>query len=289
MQQFPHWQCVVVDDGSTDDTAEIVQGYRDRDERFVLVRQENTGTAGAYRAGIREATASLLCICSADDLLLPAHLRLMDEFIRANPRCDIFSSNGEYLYEGTGIRRAVYTQPEWSHERSLSLEQVIAASFYSVGVVFRRAAYELVGGHRLGVYGEDYDLWLRLMARGARHTYTPHVLSVHRISEFQKSAGLARLYESNIEVYEHLLATEALGENETKAVVAAIAGNKFSLQRVDVETAMTRQARLVRRILARLLGPRHAWRVIVMIQQSSLITDLRRAVATRAARTKRQR
>ena len=81
----------------------------------------------------------------------------------------------------------MYAGEEWQVARSLSLEQVVEECFFSVGVAFRRRVLDVAGGHRTGVYVDDYDLWLRAMARGARHLYTPQVLALHRVSSFQQS------------------------------------------------------------------------------------------------------
>jgi glycosyltransferase involved in cell wall biosynthesis len=262
-QTYGHWECVVVDDGSTDETPRIVESYGSKDDRIRLVQQENQGTAGAYRTAIAESTADLIVICSADDLLLPNHLEVMSELIEAHPDYEIYSSNGEYLQHETGLRRQVYgelecsREPEWSLVRSLSFEEVATSCFYSVGAVIRRMAYERAGGHRLGAYTEDYDLWLRAMARGARHIYTPEVLSVHRVSRFQKSTNLKRLYQSNLEVYEHLLATERLSSRQADAVKVAIADTRACLEseQLAVDTAMGLQAEVLRGAVERVVGP----------------------------------
>jgi glycosyltransferase involved in cell wall biosynthesis len=168
-QEYSNWECLVVDDGSTDETAAVAERRVARDSRFRLMRQDNQGTAGAYLTGVTAAVADLIVVCSADDVLLPAHLVTMDAFIRANPHHEIYSSNGFYLYEESGRHTTVYTGRKWRRERSLTFEEVVARCFYSVGVVFRRRVYESTGGHRPGTFAEDYDLWLRAMVRGARH------------------------------------------------------------------------------------------------------------------------
>lgn len=280
-QEFSEWECVVVDDGSTDTTPNIAQGYCDRDSRFRLVRQENTGTAGAYRCGILTASSDLLVICSADDLLLPAHLRVMDELIRANPDYDIFSCNGDYLLQESGERRAVNTAPEWLVQRSLSLEQVIEKCFFGVGAVFRMRVFELTGGHRLNVYVEDYDFWLRAMARGATHLYTPQRLAVHRVSDFQLSADVERSYRSNIEVYEYLLCHESLQQSQRKLIEESIDRNRRMISDLYTQPTLERQAQQLRRIVTRLVGERRSGPVISAIHKVSWITRPARSVAAR--------
>lgn len=260
-QEFPDWECIVVDDGSTDDTPCIVESLRERDPRFVLVRQSNTGTAGAYNAGVHAAKAELIAICSSDDLLLSSHLRVMNELVARNPDYEIYSSNGEYLWHETGVRRTVYSTDEWARERSLSFEEVVNSCFYGVGAVFRRKAHDLAGGYRVDAHAEDYDFWLRAMARGARHLYTPEVLSVYRISAFQKSAGEAALWASYIEVLEHLLETEDLEPEQRDAVLRKIPATRAEGQ-VAIEGVAHRQlhesAARFRDAVERVVGVRRA-------------------------------
>jgi glycosyltransferase involved in cell wall biosynthesis len=257
-QEYSDWECVIVDDGSTDATASIAQDYCERDGRFRLIRQENRGAAGAYRTGVATAAADLLIICAADDFLLPEHLRVMDDFIDRNSDYDIYSTNGEFLYEESGIRRRVYSGPEWQQESSLSFAQVISGCFYSVGVVFRRRVYESTGGHRLGVYVDDYDLWLRAMAQGARHRYTPRVLSVHRVSDFQQSADAVRVNESNIEVYENLLNEPSLQPSQRASIQESIARNRGMIADVLVDRVLEQQSRDLLLTVHRLVGEQNA-------------------------------
>lgn len=260
-QQFRNWECVVVDDGSTDATAALARRYCAADPRFRLVSQQNTGAGGAYRAGIAAASSDLLVICAADDLLLPNHLSAMDRLIGEKPDFEIYSSNGEYMSQLTGRRSQVYTEEPWLSERSLTFEDLLEACFFGVGTVFRRQAYEDAGGHRYNVYADDYDLWLRMMAHGARHLYTPLVLSVHRVSGFQQSANKIRVLESEVEVYEHLLTAEELAQERQAAAKAAIERRrKLIADEIEKE-----QKRPPGRVLEKLLASRLVGRILWVI------------------------
>lgn len=252
-QSLGDWECVIVDDGSADGTASIAQSYAARDPRFVLRSQANRGTAGAYNCGVRSASGDLIAICSADDLLLPVHLETMSELIERNPSCGIFSSNGEYLDE-TGRREPVYTGREWKVERSLSFSEVLDCCFFSVGAVYRRSVFDFVDGYREGVYGEDYDLWLRAMAKGAIHRYTPRSLSLHRLSTTQKSADVIRVWTSNVEAYRNLVADAWTSGDQSDLVESATESRLRLIDGYEREQSIQRRVEKLRRSATAIFG-----------------------------------
>lgn len=282
-QEFGDWECVVVDDGSTDSTASIAESYCERDGRFRLLRQTNTGTAGAYRTAVAAAIADLLVICASDDLLLPKHLGVMDDLIRRNPGCGIYSCNGQFLYNDSGRRVKVHTGSAWRRERSLSFEDVVMDCFFSVGAVFRRSVYAMTGGHRAGVYVDDYDLWLTAMARGIRHRYTPEVLAVHRVSAFQQSANLAKLRASHVEVFRHLLTQEALTPAQSALIEARLTRLEGDASYDLVAPVLEGQSRRLRERAERLFGPDGADHFMDAIHKVAwVVRPLRRLLARRS-------
>lgn len=245
-QTYADWECVVVDDGSTDDTQAVARRFADADPRFTLVSQENRGTGGAYNAGARAAMGEWIAICSADDILLPSHLATMAQAIEDSPGYDIYSCNG-YYWAPDGGSTLVYAGARDAETRPWSLEDVLRASFFSVGACYRRELHGEVGGYREDVFGEDYDFWLRTMSRGARHLYVDTPLAMHRRSDTQKSASLVRAYESDISSIAAVLASGHLEPAQADAARAAIRHRRrllFGLTKVG--GALTRIARIVR-------------------------------------------
>jgi len=222
-QTFDNWECIVVDDGSADSTKAIAATYAEKDPRFRVISQENQGSAGAYNTGAGAAIGDFVMLCSADDILLPAHLAEMSEFIDVQPDYDIYSTNGFFWRPEQDSRDLVYPQGTRDEVMSLSLADVIELCFYSVGAAYRRGLFERVGGYRLGVFGEDYDFWLRTMAAGARHRYLPRALSLHRVSATQKSANLERAYRSDIRLVTELRESAELSADELAAVERSVA------------------------------------------------------------------
>lgn len=220
-QEFGDWECVVIDDGSTDDTLRVALEYEERDPRIRVLHQENQGTAGAYNAGVSSAKGDFIVLCSADDVLLPAHLSKMSRFIDVDDGYHIYSSNG-YFWRPGDSRELCYGPGQGDRIHSLELADVIRRCFFSVGAVYRRDLFFAVGGYRVGVYGEDYDFWLRAMASGARHRYLPEALSLHRVSSTQKSARLESVYRSDIRLVSDLRRDFPLAAADSRAVDESI-------------------------------------------------------------------
>lgn len=257
-QTWSSWECVVIDDGSTDATLNIADTYRRTDARIRVFQQANTGTAGAYNTGVSKANGDYVVLCSADDILLPTHMAAMSAFIEAEPGYDIYSSNG-YFWEPGRTRELVYPSGLGATVHSLALADVIRRCFYSVGAAYRRELFSLVGGYRVGIYGEDYDFWLRSMACGARHRYSPETLSLHRITPTQKSAALEKVFRSDIRLVSDLRKRFALSPTEQLAVDEAIH------EREGLIAEVTRRRGLLhataKKLAYDLLGPQRAKRV----------------------------
>ena len=75
-QTFREWECIVVDDGSEDNTANIVKGYIRKDARFKYVYQQNKGLAGARNSGLLQAQGRYIQFLDADDLIEKEKLNL---------------------------------------------------------------------------------------------------------------------------------------------------------------------------------------------------------------------
>src|SRR5262245_50792988 len=100
-QTFTDWELIVVDDGSTDNTVALIEGY---DPRLKLIRQKNQGTAGARNAGLRASASSYIAFLDSDDEWLPHHLELCVSFLEAFPE-EQFVTNE--LWEDFGRGRIV--------------------------------------------------------------------------------------------------------------------------------------------------------------------------------------
>src|SRR3989442_11796350 len=88
-QTYPRWECIVVDDGSTDNTDAIVTAFAENDSRIKYIRQENQGLAAARNAGIVHSAGEYLQFLDADDLLESEKLERHVEFLEQHAEIDI--------------------------------------------------------------------------------------------------------------------------------------------------------------------------------------------------------
>jgi glycosyltransferase involved in cell wall biosynthesis len=260
-QTFGDWECIVVDDGSTDHTLGIASDYARANSRIRVVHQDNQGTAGAYNAGVSAATGDYIVICSADDILLPNHLERMSAFIDNEGGYDIYTANG-YRWSGGPPRELMNEQSPGEKPSSLELADVIRACFFAVGAAYRRQLFAKVGGYRRDVFGEDYDFWLRALAMGARHRYLPVSLSLFRVSSTQKSARLRTVYESDIRLVTDLKRDFMLTPWEDHVVEESIRERRRLIAELGRRKSLYRAVGrpVARRILFGLLGRQRAQR-----------------------------
>ena len=99
-QRFRDFELIVVDDGSTDETQQVLKPYGDRVRYFY---QENSGPSAARNLGVRHARGEWIAIQDSDDLFAPDHLESLFAFAEKNPDCGMVFANGAYL----GDRKSV--------------------------------------------------------------------------------------------------------------------------------------------------------------------------------------
>jgi glycosyltransferase involved in cell wall biosynthesis len=111
VQTFEDWELIVIDDGSQDQTAELIAGM---DPRMVLLRQENQGVTAARNAGLQRATGRYFAFLDSDDEWLPHHLELSLAFFQAHPEEHLLSNElWEYFGNSHYVKHYQVEMSDW--------------------------------------------------------------------------------------------------------------------------------------------------------------------------------
>jgi len=97
-QTYPHFNVILVNDGSTDSSPSICKEYVEKDSRFKLVNKENGGLSSARNAGFNNANGDFICFIDGDDYIHPKTLEVQMKAFEEHPDCDIVMSRGKKIY-----------------------------------------------------------------------------------------------------------------------------------------------------------------------------------------------
>jgi glycosyltransferase involved in cell wall biosynthesis len=178
VQTFTNFELIAVDDGSTDDTAKILDAFRGRDSRIVVHRQaKNSGIVAALNQGCRMARGELIARMDADDVSLPHRLSRQVAYLTANPGVGLVGASVRIMdAEGNLGRLKSYPVTPAAVAWSMLFYNSVAHPV----VMFRRSMLEQAGFYPDGYpSAEDYALFARL-ARSTAIDNLPDVLLHYR-------------------------------------------------------------------------------------------------------------
>ena len=180
-QTFDSFEMLVVDDGSTDDTAQVVSRFSQADARIRLLRQPNLGIGAARNSGLAIARGRYIALLDSDDIWLPEYLASQLQILERRADIAVLSANAFNLGGASDGELLLPLDPA-SGIRSVSLAEMIdVETTMSILAVFRREVTETIGGFDSRFRrSEDYDLWLRAAAAGFGVAVNPVPLGLYR-------------------------------------------------------------------------------------------------------------
>ncbi len=177
-QDFGDFSYVIVDDGSTDSSRDIIRGFAARDTRIDAVFAPHRGLIPAIEAALAHVDAPLLARMDADDVSLPGRLSAQVGYLRRHPDVALVGTQAELIdADGTAFDRTrLPTEPADVAALLLRQNAVVTPS-----VVCRTAAFRALGGFRRAFApADDYDLWMRF-ADAHEVANLPDVLFRYRV------------------------------------------------------------------------------------------------------------
>lgn len=192
-QTVQDWECIIINDGSTDHTHEIAMSYVKKDRRFQYIKQENQGLSASRNKGLQNAKGEFIQFLDADDLLGSDKFENQLAAFRKNRKSDIIYSeylcfrnkniNNVWTYSRVLIKGSPLKDFILNWERDLSIP--IHCFLYRRSCFSRWGQFdETLPNH------EDWDIHIRFAIAGARYTMIPGRTAFYRIREHSMARNL---------------------------------------------------------------------------------------------------
>lgn len=219
-QSLSEWELIIVNDGSTDQTQAIINGFSD--PRIILVTQENAGEASARNTALTFVTGKYLAFLDADDILQPEALLRLSEFLTNSPEYGAVYADG-YIWNSHGETVGKLSDCRPDNYQGNILEPLVVSSIITAPCCFMVCA-DLLVKHHLSfdeqlVIGPDWYFYINV-ARIAQIGYLPIIVCCYRIhgDNISTTSGSARRTIDLLKIREKVLHYDWFGElsEETK-------------------------------------------------------------------------
>ena len=191
------WEAIVVDDGSSDRTSQVVRTFMKRDPRIRLIEADRGGEAAARNKGLTQASYEWILFLDADDWISPLYMERLTCELSDHPDLDaVHCGSARVAADGTEV-------PERFRAPSGDLFPTLArrAAFPVHACIMRRSLIDKAGGFDTSlIKSPDWDLWQRIARAGARFGAVPEALAYYRMSPNAASLDAEQMLKDGLRV-----------------------------------------------------------------------------------------
>lgn len=201
-QTYTNYECIIVNDGSTDNSAGIAELYTSRDSRIKLLSIPNGGVSNARNIGIRQSSGTYILPLDGDDKISPSYIEEAVDILNSNSDIDIVYCKATFF----GKKKGKWHLPEYS------LEQMLGCNCLFCSAMYRRSLYDKTKGYNLNMKTgyEDWDFWLSMIENGAKIFRINKELFSYRIRSRSRQKSITndqtvilrrQIYENHRDLY----------------------------------------------------------------------------------------
>ena len=209
IQTYPNIEIIVIDDGSTDDTAIVMQQYAGQ---VTYVKQNNQGGTAASNAGIKLASGKYINVLDHDDLFLPTKIERQVQILNSQPEIGLVHCGYYHIDAEGNLLNQVRLLPEGNVLKDL----LTRGNFiWSGAPLIRKECLDKVGYFE-DTFSSDWDLWLRIATAGYLFGCIQEPLGGYRLlggSEMSTSANVSRLEQSGFAILDKVFNDSSLPDD----------------------------------------------------------------------------
>ena len=170
-QTYPDFECILVDNNSTDHSSHITKSCVKQDSRFRIIKEKRQGVVFASNAAELQAKGQYICRMDADDWMFPDRLQKQVQFLDKNAAYGAISGLVEYVShqkKTEGFKRYVEWVNSVQSYQDILLQRFVESPVVNPSAMWRRSISMRYGMYKDGDFPEDYELWLRWLAKGIK-------------------------------------------------------------------------------------------------------------------------
>ncbi|MFD0989563.1 glycosyltransferase family 2 protein [Mariniflexile jejuense] len=205
-QSYTNWECIIVNDGSPDNTEEIAKIWCNKDDRISYINKKNGGLPNARNAGIQISNGNYIIVLDADDILHQDYILKTLPVLQSNKELAIVSSYRIFFTGNTSNIIKKY-EASGSTYRDLMFENVLMPSS-----IYRKGCWKEVGGYdETMIKGfEDWEFWIAVLKKGWKYTFVEDYLFYYRKSEqsmlvdtlqYHRISNMEYVFEKHNDIY----------------------------------------------------------------------------------------
>jgi glycosyltransferase involved in cell wall biosynthesis len=190
-QTFVDFECLLINNNSTDGGVRIAQDWAAKDCRFLLLHETEQGVMYASNCGAEKARGEFIARMDADDWAFPNRLELSVNYLDLNAKADAVAGLVEYMphHENT---KGFADYVDWSNTiqtyEQIKLKQFVEAPIINPTAMWRKSVGQQFGLYKQGDFPEDYEMWLRWLEAGVEI----HKLNYKFLKWFDSDTRLTR-------------------------------------------------------------------------------------------------